>query len=197
MATIDKVREVRARSGVGLDTCKKALDAVGDDVEQALVWLQKQGAIKGADRSGRIATEGRVFTYVHGGGSKVAVVEINCETDFAAKSSEFVAFGDHVAMHIIAATPTFRTRDDVNGAVRSYHRSIFLEQVPEDKPAAVREKIIEGKLDKWLSEVCLMDQESAIEPGKTIEQLRVALVAQLGENVTIRRYLRWEVGEGV
>lgn len=197
MATLEQIKEVRARSGVGMDACRKALDEAAGDVEKALELLQKRGMIKAAERAGRIATEGKVVTYIHGGGSKVAVVEVNCETDFSARTTEFQQFCEEVAMHIVAAAPRFLTRADVGEAVNLHHRSIFMNQVPQNKFGTALEKILEGKMNKWYQEVCLLDQESVVQPGKTIDQLRVELGAKLGENVTIRRFIRWEVGEGL
>ena len=197
MATLEQIKEVRARSGVGMDACRKALDESAGDVEKALELLQKRGMIKAAERAGRIATEGKVATYVHGGGAKVAVVEVNCETDFSARTAEFQAFCDEVAMHVVASAPRFLSREEVGPAVESHHRAIFMGQVPASKTGAALEKILEGKMNKWYQEVCLLDQESVTQPGKTIDQLRVELGAKIGENVTIRRFIRWEVGEGL
>lgn len=197
MATLGQIKEVRARSGVGMDACRKALEETGGDVEKALEVLQKRGMIKAAERAGRIATEGKVVTYVHGGGAKVAVVEVNCETDFSARTAEFQAFCDEVAMHIVAAAPRFLSRDDVGEAINLHQRSIFMSQVPAGKTGVALEKILEGKMNKWYQEACLLDQESVTQPDKTIDQLRTELGAKIGENVTIRRFLRWEVGEGL
>lgn len=197
MANIELVKAVRARSGVSLNACQKALTEANDDVELALEILQKRGETKGADKAGRIATEGRVHTYVHGNGSKVAVVEVNCETDFAAKSADFIAFCDTVAMQIIANAPVSLYNTDLKAEYVDRQADIFSEQMPSGIDYAKKVKIMEGKLKKWYSEICLMEQESITEPGKTVDQLRLALVQKLGENVTVRRFIRWEVGEGL
>lgn len=198
MATLEQIKEVRARSGVGLDSCRSALDEAEGDIEMALEILKRRGAIKAADRAGRLATEGRVFTYVHGGASKVVgVVEINCETDFAAKSDAFLGFGQVVAMQVVASAPLALSEAGLEPATVATQARVFLDQVPAGVPEDKRGKILEGKFKKWYSEVCLHDQESVVVPGKTIEQLRIELVAKIGENVTVRRFVRWEVGEGI
>jgi elongation factor Ts len=197
MATLEQIKEVRTRSGVGMDACRKALEESAGDVEKALELLQKRGMVKATERAGRIATEGKVVTYVHGGGAKVAVVEVNCETDFSARTSEFQAFCDEVAMHIVAAAPRFLSKEEVPGDVHHSQHAIFAEQIPTGKPEAATAKILQGKFSKWYQEVCLLDQESVVQPGKTIDQLRTELGAKIGENVTIRRFIRWEVGEGL
>jgi len=197
MSTIEKIKEVRSRSGVGMDACRKALEEAGDDVEKALFILQQKGAIKAADRAGRLATEGGVFTYVHGGGKIVAVVEINCETDFAAKSDDFKQFADLVLMQITAASPLALREQQVPLDRWEEQRLVFLAQIPVDAPQDRKDKILAGKYVKWCSEICLLEQEAVVTPGKTIDQLRTELVAKLGENVTIRRFIRWEMGEGL
>jgi len=197
MATLEQIKEVRARSGVGMDACRKALEESGGDVEQALELLKKRGVIKAAERAGRLATEGKVIPYNHSDGKIVAVVEINCETDFAAKSEDFKQFADLVLMQITAAAPLAVCEQQVPLDVGEAQRAVFLSQIPADAPEDRKQKILSGKYTKWCSEVCLVDQESVVVPGKTIEQLRVELGAKLGENVTIRRFIRWEVGEGL
>lgn len=198
MATLDQIREVRARSGVGLDSCRSALDEADGDVEMALEILKRRGAIKAADRAGRLATEGRVFTYVHGSVSKVVgVVEINCETDFAAKAEAFLEFGQVVAMQVVASSPLALNEAGLDPATVATQVRVFIEQMPPAVSEDKRGKILEGKFKKWYSEVCLLDQESVVVPGKSIEQLRTELVAKIGENVTVRRFVRWEVGEGL
>jgi len=197
MATLEQIKEVRARSGVGMDACRKALEESGGDVEGALELLKKRGVIKAAERAGRLATEGKVVPYNHSDGKIVAVVEINCETDFAAKSEDFKQFADLVLMQITAAAPLAVREQQVPLDVWEAQRAVFLSQIPADAPEDRKAKILAGKYTKWCSEVCLLDQESVVVPGKTIEQLRVELGAKLGENVTIRRFIRWEVGEGL
>lgn len=200
--SLEKIKEIRARSGVGMDACRKALEEAAGDVEAALQLLQKRGMIRAAERAGRIATEGKVVTYVHGAGSKVAVVEVNCETDFSARTAEFQQFCEEVAMHIVASAPRFVRREEIPGDVLSDQQNIFSAQIVagaanKKTPESALAKILEGKFNKWYQEVCLVEQESVVQPGKTIDQLRTDLGAKLGENVTIRRFIRWEVGEGL
>jgi elongation factor Ts len=197
MNPLDKVKEVRARSNVSLSACKRAITMTNGDVEQALALLKKEGLLKAADKAGRIATQGKLHSYIHGGGSKAALVEINCETDFAAKSTEFAEFCELVGLQIVGMSPTYLSQADVPNRVLGEQLETFFHQTPTDKPDAIRAKIADGKLGKWYSEVCLLDQECAAQPGKTIEQLRVELIAKIGENVEVRRFVRWELGEGI
>jgi elongation factor Ts len=197
MASLAQIKEVRARSGVGLDACRSALEESGGDVESALELLKRKGVIKAAERAGRLATDGRVFTYVHGGSKVVGVVEINCETDFAAKSDAFLDFGQVVAMQVVASAPLALNEAGLDPAAVATQVRAFIEQMPATIPEDKRGQILEGKCKKWYSDVCLLDQESVVIPGKTIEQLRTELVVKIGENVTIRRFARWEVGEGI
>jgi elongation factor Ts len=201
---LKQIKEIRARSGVGLDACRLALEESGGNVDAALEILKRKGILKAADRAGRIATEGRLFTYIHrngatlhGGGSKVSVVEINCETDFSAKSDAFLEFGDHVALQVMASAPLALNEADLEPVVVASQIRVCIDQLPVAWSEEERLKILEDKFKKWVAEVCLLNQDSVKEPGKTIEQLRTELVAKLGENVTIRRFVRWEVGEGL
>ncbi len=190
----DAVKEVRNRSHAPLNECRSALDEAGGDVEGALVVLQKRGVLRAQASAARAAREGVVHSYVHGG--RIAVlVEVNCETDFAARNPLFTKFVDDLAMHVAAASPRYLTRYMVDDAEHEVMRSVFEEQLPKGKPPAVAEKILDGKFVKWFSEVCLMEQASLIvEGGKTVEQLRAQLSSQLGENVVVRRFARWELG---
>ena len=201
MNILDLVKEVRNRSGASMSVCKRVVEQSNGDVEKALEMLQKQGVIKAADRAGRIATNGRIGIYEHAHGSKVCLVEVNCETDFAAKSSEFQEFCEAVAMQVVGMSPQYVRPDDIPPAVLSKQRVIFMEATQTrsepELPAERVAKIVDGKLRKWVSEVCLMEQPCAANPEKTMEQLRIDLIAKCGENVTVRRFVRWEVGEGL
>lgn len=189
------VQEVRNRSFAPLNECRSALDESKGDVEGALLVLQKRGVLRAAASATRDAKEGILRSYVHNG--KIAVlVEVNCETDFAARNPLFVQFVDELAMHVAAANPMYLKREDVGDLMRAERLDVFTCELPANKPAAVIEKILAGKYDKWYSEVCLMEQKSLIvEGGKTIEQLRAQLSSQLGENVVVRRFARWELGD--
>lgn len=211
MDELSKVRDLRNRTSVGLAECKSALEEAGGDVDRAIEVLQKRGSLKAQARSGRVAAEGRVHSYVHTGGGLAVIVEVNCETSFAAKSDPFLKFCDTVAMQIAAMGPRWISMSDVPQEELDRQRHIFLAQHPgmtDDKITEILTgkasmeyaklaMILDGKCGKWFSEVCLMDQASVEEPKKTVEDLRTALVASIGENVTVRRFARWEVGEGV
>lgn len=200
MTTVNLVREVRERSNAPLGECKTALDEAGGDVDKALTILQKRGEAKAISAGGRIATEGVVHSYVHPGGRISVLVEVNCETDFVAMNPEFLAFCDNVAMQVAAMGPKYVDRASVPSEVSLAQESIFKAQLQsEGKPEKSWSKIIDGKINKWCSEVCLMDQAlvTGSNPKNTVETERVALIAKLGENVKVRRFVRWELGEGL
>lgn len=188
------VQEVRNRSFAPLNECKSALEEANGDVEGALVVLQKRGVLRAATSASREAKEGIVRSYVHNG--KIAVlVEVNCETDFAARNPLFVQFVDDLAMHVAAANPPYLSRNDLTVEVLRQAYEIAKADIPSGKPDVVVEKIVVGKMEKFYSDVCLVDQASLItQNGKTIEQLRAQLSSQLGENVVVRRFVRWELG---
>jgi elongation factor Ts len=197
------VKEVRTRSNASLKDCVAALDESGGDVEKALRILEEKGIINAAKRQ-RLATEGRVEAYAHGSDSKLTViVEVNCETDFAARSEPFKTFCEVVALQIAAMNPKFIGRDNIEPEQVAYHRSVFQGQLQAEgkpKPPQVVQKIIDGKMEKWFSEVCLLEQKAIAwpdDPEATIEKLRALLSSKIGETVVIRRFSRWEVGEGI
>jgi elongation factor Ts len=211
MDALSKVRELRNRTNVGLAECKSALEEAGGDVDRAIEVLQKRGSLRAQARSGRIAAEGRVHSYVHTGGNLAVLVEVNCETSFAAKSDPFIKFCESVAMQIAAMAPRWVSMADVPQEELDRQRHVFLSQLPGMTDEKVTDiltnrasqeyvkvaNILNGKAKKWFSEVCLMEQASVEDPKKTVEDLWTALVASIGENVTVRRFARWEVGEGV
>lgn len=194
---IELVKQLRNRTNVSMSACKDALTESGGDVEAAIELLKKRGMVKAVDKAGRLASQGKLHVYLHGGGSKAALVEVNCETDFAAKSQEFVDFCELVGMQIVGMSPQYVSREHIPNEVVAQQSAVLFSQTPENKPAEFRAKISAGKLQKWMDEVCLLHQECAAVPGKTIEQLRTELVGKIGENVSIRRFVRWEVGEGL
>jgi len=192
------VQEVRNRSFAPLNECKSALEEANGDVEAALVVLQKRGVLRAAASASREAREGAVRSYVHNG--KIAVlVEVNCETDFAARNPLFVKFVDDLAMHVAAANPLGLDRESLQLTDAFFvQRSIMDEEnaALSKKPPQVRQQIWDGKWNKWYGSVCLMEQASLIdESGKTVEALRAELSSQLGENVVVRRFVRWELGD--
>ncbi len=190
---LDTVKEVRDRSFAPLNECRSALEEAKGDVEKALAVLQERGILRAKASSARVANEGLVHSYVHGG--RIAVlVEVNCETDFAARNPLFKQFVDDLAMHIVAAGTPYLNRDAIPIGDFAFQEAIFKGEVPLNKPDQIREKILAGKLDKWYAEVCLMEQTSLIVEGKKIEALRAQLSSQLGENIVVRRFTRWELG---
>ncbi len=190
----ESLMQVRNRSHAPLNECRAALTEANDNVEQALVVLQKRGIIRAAASATREAKEGVVRSYVHN--NKIAVlVEVNCETDFAARNPLFTQFVDDLAMHIAAANPPYLAPLDVDLSAIELRREIFVSETPANKPENIREKIVAGKFEKWYAEICLMQQASlVVEGGKSNEQLRAQLSSQLGENVVVRRFTRWELG---
>jgi elongation factor Ts len=191
------VKALRDRTGAGMMDCKKALTEAGGDVEKAIEILRVRQGKKIQDLGERAATEGTVQSYVHAGNKVGVLIEVDCNTDFVAKNDDFVGFAREVAMQI-AATPTVRyvTREEVPEDERAAESRIY-EQEAADKPENVREKIVAGKLDSWLSTIVLLDQEmhNPKHEGKTVQQLRDELTATTGENVVIRRFVRFAVGQ--
>ena len=193
----EKIREVRERSGAPLSEGKTALEEAQGDIDQALVVLQKRGTTRSVSES-RIAAEGLVRSYIHPGDRLAVLVEVNCETDFVARSPDFRAFCDDVAMQIAGMSPRYVARTEIPEEHRVSQREIFVAQLREQKkPEAAIAKIVEGKINKWYSEVCLLDQESITVPGKTVEQVRAEVSAKFREKVSVRRFTRWEVGSGM
>ncbi len=195
--TAADVKALRDRTGAPMMACKNALAEADGDVEKAIELLRARGEAQAAKRSGRDAGEGTVQSYIHAGGKVGALVEVDCETDFVARTDSFVAFARDLALHIAASPTTLAvTEDEVPAEDRDREARIATEQAA-DRPANVRERIVQGKLDKWLDEVVLLRQKHVNEDkyeGKTIEELRAKLAADTGENVVIRRFARFQVG---
>jgi elongation factor Ts len=178
--------------------CKKALEESKGDMDKAAEWLRKKGLAQVEKKAGRVAAEGAVSSYIHMGGKIGVLLEVNCESDFVARGEDFQGFVKEVAMQICAANPTYLRREEVPAAAVEKEREIYKAQVMEQgKPAAVADKIVEGKLTKWYAEVCLMEQPWVREPKMTIEEYRATIVQKTGENVTVRRFVRWALGEGI
>jgi len=193
-----QIKDLRERTGAGMSDCKKALVEVGGDMDKAIDYLRAKGLAKAAKKAGREATEGLVVSYIHGGGRIGVLVEINCETDFVARNEDFVAFTKDVAMQIAATAPQFVRREEVDEDVKAREKSVLVQKAVESgKPANIAEKMVEGQLSKWLKEICLLDQPFVKNPDKTIEQVQQELVAKIGENIKIRRFVRFELGEGL
>jgi elongation factor Ts len=198
MATMDQIKELRERTGAGMLECKKALAENGDDVEKAIDYLRKRGMAQAAKKSGRVAAEGLVHAYIHAGGKIGVLVEINCETDFVALNDKFKVFAQEVAMQIAACNPKYLSRDEVSADELERERKVQLERVmAEGKPEAVAQKIVDGRMSKFYEEICLLDQKYIKDDKKSIDQLVKEAVASIGENIRIRRFVRYEVGEGI
>ncbi len=191
-----EVKALRDRTGAGMLACRDALSEVEGDIEQAVEILRVRGEAQAAKRAGAEAREGVVQSYIHAGGKIGAMVEVNCQTDFVARTDTFVEFVRDLALHIAAAAPLAVTEDEVPAEDREREQRIAIEQAA-NRPENVRDRIVAGKLDKWLDEVVLLRQKHVNEDkhgGKTIEELRAALAVETGENVVIRRFARFAVG---
>jgi elongation factor Ts len=191
------VKVLRERTGAGMMDCKAALTEAGGDMDKAVEILRVKGQAQAAKRSGRVASEGAVASYIHAGGKIGVLVEVDCETDFVARNEDFQEFVRDVALHIAAAAPLYVSEDEVPDDVKDAEARIFEEQ-SMDKPDNVRTKIVEGRIRKWLEEVVLLNQEHVNgekHGGKTIEALRAETASKTGENIVIRRFVRYAVGE--
>ena len=196
--TATLIKDLRERTGAGMSDCKKALVEVGGDMDKAIDYLRTKGLAKAAKKAGREATEGAVVSYIHGGGKIGVLVEINCETDFVARNDDFVAFTKDVALQIAAMNPMFVRKDEVSADVVEKERAVLLAKAKESgKPEPVIQKMVDGQISKWMKEICLLDQPFVKNPDKTIEQLQQELIAKIGENIKIRRFTRFELGEGL
>ncbi len=194
--TAAMVKQLREKSGAGMMDCKKALTETGGDMEKAVDFLRKKGLATAAKRAGRATTEGVVMPYVHTGGKLGVMVEVNCETDFVAKSDDFQEFAKNVAMHIAAINPLGITPEDIPEAMIAREKEIYIAQARETgKPDNVIEKIIEGKMAKFIKESCLMNQPYVKNPDITIADLLNELIAKIGENISIKRFVRYQIGD--
>jgi len=196
--TADMVKELRESTGAGMMDCKKALQEADGDMEKSVELLRKKGLAAAAKKAGRIAAEGAVGSYIHAGGKIGVLVEVNCETDFVARTDDFQALIRDIAMHIAAAEPRFVSRDEVTDEVMEAERRIYREQAIESgKPENVVDRIVEGKLGKFYSEAVLLEQPFVKDPDKTIQQLLAEKIAKIGENIQVRRFARFKMGEGL
>jgi elongation factor Ts len=196
--TATLIKELRERTGAGMADCKKALTEVGGDMDKAIDYLRTKGLAKAAKKAGREATEGAVVSYIHGGGRIGVLVEINCETDFVSRNEDFQAFTREVALQIAAMNPMFVRKEEVSAEVVDKERAVLLAKAKESgKPEPVVQKMVDGQITKWMKEICLLDQGWVKDPDKTIEQLQQELIAKIGENIKIRRFVRFELGEGL
>jgi elongation factor Ts len=197
-ATAAQVKELRDKTGAGMMDCKAALEESGGDVDKAVELLRKKGLAQAAKRAGRVAKDGMIGHYIHMGGKVGVLVEVNCETDFVARTPDFQTLAKEIAMHIAAASPLVVKREDLPTDQLEKEKEIYRAQFAgQNKPANVIEKIIEGKIESYYSQVCLMDQPSVRDPNVTIKQMVAAATAKTGENVTINRFVRFKLGETI
>lgn len=200
MYTTKDIAELRARTGVGMMDCKKALEATKGDIDKAIEWLRENGLAKAAKKEGRIASQGIVDSYIHLGGKIGVLVEVNCETDFVARSDHFKDLVHDISMQIAAAKPLYVRKEEVPSELIESEKKILLAEAknePKPKPEAILNKIVDGKIKKYYKDVCLMEQSFVKDPDKTIEQLIGEAVSAIGEKITIRRFVRYEMGEGL
>lgn len=196
--TASSIKELREQTGAGMMDCKKALTEAAGDSEKALDLLRQRGLAMASKKASREASEGLVTSYIHMGGKLGVLVEINCETDFVAKTDDFQELTKDIAMHIAAANPICIRRDEISATVIEKEKEIYAAQV-ENKPPQVVEKIVEGKLEKFYSEICLEDQVFVKDPDgkKKIKDLIVEKIAKIGENIVIKRFVRFQLGEKI
>ena len=196
--TASDVKELREKTGCGMMDCKKALTETDGDIEKAIDFLREKGLASAAKKAGRIASEGVVEAYIHAGGKIGVLVEINCETDFVAKNPEFKELCHDIAMQIAAAAPDYVRREEVSSEQIERETEVLKAQaLNEGKPAAIVEKMVVGRIDKYYKEICLMEQPFVKDGDKTISDLLNEKIAKIGENISIRRFSRFVVGEGM
>jgi len=198
MITAEMVRQLRERTGAGMMDCKKALTETNGDTDKAIEFLREKGLAAAAKKAGRVAAEGLVESYIHGNGRIGVLVEVNIETDFAAKNEDFKAFVKDIAMQIAASKPEYVRREEVPASVIESEKEILRAQAKnEGKPEKIIEKMVEGRIEKFYAENCLMDQAFIKDPDKTVGQLVNEKISRIGENISIRRFARFERGEGI
>ena len=198
MITAEMVKKLREKTGAGMMDCKKALEDAGGDMDKAIELLRERGLAKAAKKASRVAAEGIVESYIHGNGRIGVLVEINCETDFVARNEEFRQFAKDIAMQIAAANPKYVSREEVPLDVIEKEKTILRQQaLNEGKPENVVDRIVEGRLEKFFEEVCLLEQPWIKNPDMKIKDLLTEKIAKIGENIVIRRFARFERGEGI
>lgn len=196
MADANLVKKLREQTGIGFMECKKALAETGDDLEKAIEYLRKRGFEKAKSKAGRSTNQGTVGAYIHTHGNIGVMVELGCETDFVAKNEDFKALLKDIAMQIAAMNPKYISPDDVPAEVLAKEKEIFAEQMKNSgKPAAIIDKIVEGKLSKLYSEICLLNQAFFKDDSMTIEKLIAEKIHKIGENIIVKRFVRYQVGE--
>ena len=196
--SMDQVKDLRQRTGAGVMDCRTALQEAKGDIEGAIDYLRRKGLATAAKKAGRVATDGLVSSYIHAGGKIGVLVEINCETDFVARTEDFQAFVKNMAMQVAAANPQYIRREEITADVLEKERQIYRTQALESgKPEKVIDKIVEGKMERFYSEVCLLEQTYIKDSDQTVKEVLDAMVAKIGENISIRRFARFQLGEGL
>lgn len=190
------VKQLRDKTGAGMMDCKKALQEAEGDFDKAIEILRKRGIAKAAKRADREANEGVVAAYIHPGSKLGVLVEVNCETDFVANTDDFQAFAKNIAMHIAASNPLAISREDLDQEALNKEKEIYREQaLAQGKPEHIVDKIVEGRIEKYYSEVCLLEQPYVKDPDKTVKDLLTETIAKVGENIAIKRFARFRIGE--
>jgi len=194
--TSKMVKELRDKTAAGMMDCKKALTETNGDMEKAVDLLRQKGLAVAAKRAGRATSEGVISTYIHAGGKLGVMVEVGCETDFVAKTDKFVEFARDIAMHIAAANPVAITREEVPEDIVAREKDIYIQQALDSgKPESIVEKMVTGKVEKFITEIVLLDQKFIKDPDHTIQDILTDLVGKMGENITIKRFARFQIGE--
>jgi elongation factor Ts len=196
MADAKLVADLRAKTGAGMMACKKALDEAGDDMEKAMELLRKSGELKAAKKSAeRTTAEGVFVTYVHHNKKLAAILELQCESDFVARNDDFTAFANDLVMQVAAMSPVYVSPEQIPEADLAKQKEMFLQEMANDnKPDDIKAKILQGKLDKWFNDVCLLKQDFFKDEEKTIEQMINEKIATIGEKIVVARFVRWEIG---
>ena len=198
MITSAMIKELRVTTGAGMLNCKKALEETNGDIEKAIELLREKGMSAASKKSGRIAGEGIVDSYIHLGGKIGVLVEVNCETDFVAKTADFKSFVRDIAMHIAAINPQYVSKEDIPEKVVEKEKSILKAQaLNEGKPENIVEKMVEGRINKFYKEICLLEQPFVKDGDKSVEDIVKEQIVKIGENVKIRRFVRYQMGEGI
>ncbi len=194
--TAAQVKELREKTGAGMMECKKALGETNGDIQKAIDYLREQGILKSAKLGSRATSQGAIFSYVHPGDQLGVLVEINCETDFVARTDDFKALGKNIAMQVAASAPQYVTRDQVPQEVLDHEKEVSRAQAKaEGKPEKILDKIVEGRLEKYFQEVCLLDQAYIRDDSRKVSDLVTEAIAKIRENITIKRFVRFKVGE--
>ena len=192
------VKDLREKTGAGFMDCKTALRETGGDLDGAVRYLRERGLAAAAKKAGRATAEGLVGSYIHAGGKIGVLIEVNCETDFVARTEPFQQLVRDLAMQVAAASPLYVAKEDIPAAEIAHEREIYAAQAAQSgKPPQVVAKMVDGKVEKYAAEVCLLEQEYIKEPGKSVRQVVTDAIGKLGENITVRRFVRFRLGEGI